>query len=117
MKRHTFIERFGFAWAGLWLAARTERNFQIEIAIAAGVAVALAVVRPAAIWWALAALSGGLVLAAELFNTALEILADRLHPDTHPKIGAAKDVAAAAVLIACCAALGTAAAFVISRMG
>ncbi len=38
-------------------------------------------------------------------NTALEHLADRLHPELHPSIRAAKDCAAAAVLIASIAAV------------
>jgi diacylglycerol kinase (ATP) len=46
-----------------------------------------------------------LVWSAEAFNTALEELADALHPERDPGIGRAKDVAAAAVLIA---ALGAA---------
>ena len=46
-----------------------------------------------------------LVWSAEAFNTALELLADVLHPARHAGIGRAKDVAAAAVLIA---ALGAA---------
>jgi len=41
-----------------------------------------------------------LVWSAEAFNTALEQLADAVHPEQHPGIGRAKDVAAAAVLIA-----------------
>ena len=43
--------------------------------------------------------------AAELLNTALEHLADRLHPEQHPTIQAAKDCAAAAVLVASLAAV------------
>ena len=41
-----------------------------------------------------------LVWSAEAFNTALELLADVLHPQQHPGIGRAKDMAAGAVLIA-----------------
>jgi diacylglycerol kinase (ATP) len=40
------------------------------------------------------------VWSAEAFNTALEQLADALHPERHAGIGRAKDVAAGAVLIA-----------------
>lgn len=40
-----------------------------------------------------------LVLSAEAFNTALEQLADALHPEHNPGVGRAKDAAAAAVLI------------------
>ncbi len=42
----------------------------------------------------------GLVIGAEAANTAVESLADRLHPDIHPAIRLAKDAAAGAVLIA-----------------
>lgn len=45
-----------------------------------------------------------LVWSAEAFNTALEQLADALHPQQHPGIGRAKDLAAAAVLLAAVAA-------------
>ena len=41
----------------------------------------------------------GLVLTAETFNSAIEKLADHLHPQYHPKIGLVKDLAAGAVLI------------------
>jgi len=43
------------------------------------------------------------VIAAELFNTTLEVLIDYAWPEHHPMIGRAKDVAAAAVLVAACA--------------
>jgi diacylglycerol kinase (ATP) len=52
------------------------------------------------VWWALVGLAVGLVLVAEMANTAIEALADLLHPGQHPEIGVAKDVAAGAVLIA-----------------
>jgi len=40
-----------------------------------------------------------LVIAAELINTALEHLADHLHPEQDPRIKLVKDCAAAAVLV------------------
>jgi len=49
--------------------------------------------------WCLVLLCCGAVLAAECFNTALEKLADALHPERHPLVGQAKDVAAAGVLL------------------
>lgn len=39
------------------------------------------------------------VIAAEAFNTAIELLADRISTERDPLIGRAKDMAAAAVLI------------------
>ena len=50
---------------------------------------------------------------AELFNTALETLADHLHPERHPVVGAAKDIAAAAVLVASGAAVVAGLAFAV----
>jgi diacylglycerol kinase len=50
--------------------------------------------------WALAVFAIGLVLTAELFNTAVESLVDMISPDYSQKAGFTKDVAAGAVLIA-----------------
>ncbi len=50
--------------------------------------------------WCLVALSIAFVLAAEAFNTALEHLTNLVSPEHHPLAGKAKDVAAAAVLLA-----------------
>jgi undecaprenol kinase len=71
----------------------------------------LAVLRPAPLWWALTGASAAGVLACELLNSAIERLADALHPAEHEAIRAVKDCAAAAVLIACLGALAVAVAF------
>jgi len=55
--------------------------------------------------WCLLIIAVAVVWVAEGVNTALEVLADAVHPDRHPLIGRAKDVAAAAVLIAAAGAL------------
>lgn len=54
--------------------------------------------------WCWLVLAVGLVWVAEASNSALEELADALHPGAHPGVGRAKDVAAAAVLLAAVAA-------------
>jgi diacylglycerol kinase (ATP) len=113
MKNQAFRHRLGFALAGIRTAWRNEHSFKLELAAAVAVALALLVLKPAPFWWAIAALTIGLVLAAEIFNTAVEALADRLHPELHPAIEAVKDCAAGAVLVASIAALGVAAAFVV----
>lgn len=86
-----------FAFAGLRFAWRTQANFRIEVvcaALALGVAV-----------WVRAPLAPilltcALVLSLELVNTAVEALVDLASPDLHPLAKVAKDVAAAAVLVA-----------------
>ena len=54
--------------------------------------------------WIAIALCIGFVFTAEALNSALEELADAVHPDRHPAVGRAKDLAAAAVLLAALAA-------------
>jgi diacylglycerol kinase (ATP) len=68
-------------------------------------------------WWALVLMASFLVIAAELFNTALEHLADHLHPDEHPQIGRVKDCAAAAVLMTVCGAVAVGIALVVHLTG
>ena len=105
MKNQSFLCRLGFAAAGFRTAVVTEASFRTQLLLAALAAAALAVLRPPALWVALCILASGAVLAAELINTALERLADRLHPEQHASIRAAKDCAAAAVLVASVTAL------------
>jgi diacylglycerol kinase (ATP) len=113
MKNRPFHERLRFALAGLAHAFHAEHSFRTHTLAAVVAFALLAALRPAPVWWALVALTIAAVFAAELFNTALEHLADRLHPDLHPQIKAAKDCGAAAVLVCSIAALAVAAALVI----
>ena len=48
---------------------------------------------------AVVAVCCALVIGSELLNTALERLADALHPEPNALVGAAKDAAAGAVLV------------------
>jgi undecaprenol kinase len=116
MKNRAFHHRLGYAVAGIGAAFAGENSFRLQCAAAGGVLIALLILRPAPIWWAIAAVTAAMVLAAEQFNTALERLADRLHPEVHPEIRIAKDCAAGAVLIASLGALAAAAAFLFERL-
>ncbi|WP_425146055.1 diacylglycerol kinase [Deinococcus sp.] len=97
-----WLRSAGFAFRGLAYAWRTQRNFRIECV--------LAVIALIFTLWLRAELppvllACGLVLGLELLNTALEAALDHLHPGRHPAIGAAKDAAAGAVLVASFASL------------
>lgn len=105
MKNRRFAARLGFALAGLRLVFAREKSFRVQLALAALAALAVLALRPGWLWTALVVLVAALVLALELVNSALEYLLDRLHPAHHREIGAAKDAAAAAVLVASLAAL------------
>ena len=84
---------------------RTQRNARLHLLAAALVCAAGIYFNLSRIEWLWITAAIVLVWSAEAFNTALEQLADALHPEQNPGVGRAKDVAAAAVLIA---ALGAA---------
>jgi undecaprenol kinase len=100
MKNRPFLERLGFAIVGMAAAWRRERSFRTQVMIGIAATVFTAVMAPSLIWAAVVALSIALVLALELFNTALECVIDHLHPENAPEIKLAKDIAAGAVLVA-----------------
>lgn len=112
-KNLPFSRRLGFALKGLALAVASEKSLRIQIAAVPALMLLLAVQRVEAVWWAITSLACSTVLAAELFNTALERLCDHLHPERHPGIGAVKDCAAAAVLLACLGAVAVGTALVL----
>lgn len=99
-KNRPFRVRLGFALKGLAFALRAEYSLRFQVSVFVAVVIALAILRPGPLWWALVLLASGAVLSAELFNTALEHLVDHLHPDVHPQIRIVKDCAAGAVLLA-----------------
>lgn len=95
---------FGHALRGLGWLIRSQPHARLHL-LATGLVVAagwyLEVSRGE--WWVLVLAIGG-VWTAEALNTAVEALADAVHPDHHPLVGRAKDVAAAGVLVSALAA-------------
>lgn len=116
MKNRSFPERLGFALAGLRHCWRGERSFRAHIVLGAMTLLAMGVICPPAIWWALVGLVIALVLAFELVNSALERLIDHLHPELHPEIGIVKDMASGAVLVISIGALIVAGALGVSLL-
>ncbi|MEK6747979.1 MAG: diacylglycerol kinase [Pseudomonadota bacterium] len=99
MKNLGFVYRLRFAIQGWRHAWAQETSFRTQIIAALLIFAALAAWRPPLVWWALVGVMVVLVLAAELFNTALENLADVCSAQPHPAIKVAKDCAAGAVLM------------------
>ncbi len=58
-----------------------------------------------------------LILITELVNTSFEQMLERLHPEIHEQIGASKDIAASAVLLACFFALCVIVVLLLSKYG
>lgn len=99
-------ESFRHAFRGVGNLVRTQHNAWLHLAATAGVLVAGTLLGVDRHDWALLALATAGVWSAEALNTAVEFLADALHPDPHPLVGRAKDAAAAGVLLASAGALG-----------
>jgi diacylglycerol kinase len=92
------------ALQGLSYAIRHELNFQIEVACGV-IAIVLGIVLSITqLEWLVLILMIGLILGLELVNTGFERLADVNTPRFSPQIKIAKDVSAAAVLLASIAA-------------
>jgi diacylglycerol kinase len=96
---HTMLASFGHAFAGLWYAARTQRNMRIHLAVALLATILGLYLRLHPTRWALLALTIGFVIVAELFNTVAEAAMDAATVHYHPLVKIAKDVAAGAVLL------------------
>ena len=95
----SFRKSFLFAIQGFRTAVRTERN--IKVMIGGGVAAIVAgfVVGLYPLSWAIVLVCCGVVISAELLNTAVETVVDLVSPEFHPLAGRAKDIAAAAVWV------------------
>lgn len=104
-KADSFWESFGYAREGLKHCVKMERNFRIHMVMGV-IAFFLGVfLRLTTAELAILLLLIGLVLIAEMLNTALENLVDLCTEDFHPLAKVVKDVAAGAVLLLCAVAV------------
>jgi diacylglycerol kinase len=94
------VRKFTDAFRGLARAVRTQSSFAVHLAVAAAVVAVAAILRVTPVEWCLLVAAIGGVLAAELFNTAVEALSRALDAGHHPRIRDALDIASAAVLVA-----------------
>lgn len=94
-----FIAGFGYAFAGLWYALRTQRNARVHLAMAILVTLAGVLLHVSPVEFAILYVAIAGVFIAEMFNTVCEICVDLAKPDYHPLAKIAKDVAAGAVLL------------------
>lgn len=90
----------GYAIKGAWILIKTEHSIQVQVVISILVTVAGFYFDITKTEWMFQIFAIGLVLSTEGLNSAIEGIADFIHPDFHSKIGYIKDVAAGAVLFA-----------------
>lgn len=97
----SFKRSFLFALQGFRFALATERNIRVMLGGGAFAVVMGLILRLDAVSWAIVFVCCGVVLAAELVNTAVETVVDLVSPEFHPLAGRAKDIAAAASWVLC----------------
>jgi diacylglycerol kinase (ATP) len=101
------ILSFKFAINGILYLVKSQHNFWIHLFAAVVVVAAGFVFEVSATEWLVLILTIGSVLAAEAFNTAIELMVDKISPEYNKTAGLIKDVAAGAVLIMAIAAVVT----------
>jgi diacylglycerol kinase len=94
------LRAFSYAFTGLRTFFAETFHAKIHLVAALGVVVCGVWLGASAFEWAILLLCIALVFVAEMINSSLEYLVDLAQPNPHPLAKKAKDVAAAAVLIA-----------------
>jgi diacylglycerol kinase (ATP) len=103
-----FTGRFksmGFALKGAIKLITTEHSIMVQSTLAVGLIIAGLYFNISHEEWMFQTLAIGLVLSIEGLNTAVEKVADFIHPEFHHKIGFIKDIAAGAVFFAAMTAI------------
>ena len=94
------LKSVGFAFKGAVLLLKTEASIKIQFTLGIIVTIAGFYYNISTTEWLIQLLAIALVMCAEGVNTAIEAIADFIHPEHHEKIGLIKDIAAGAVFIA-----------------
>ena len=99
------IKAVKFAAKGFWILITTEKSIITEVVIGIIMTIIGFLMNISATEWIFQIFAIGIVLVAESLNTAIEKIADFIHPDYHKKIGLIKDVSAGAAFFAAIFAL------------
>ena len=103
-----FTGRFksmGFALKGAIKLITTEHSIMVQSSLAVVLIIAGLYFNISREEWMFQTLAIGLVLSIEGLNTAVEKVADFIHPEFHHRIGFIKDIAAGAVFFAAMTAI------------
>lgn len=89
-----------YAFRGLMILVKTERSIQLQLIITGIVTIAGFYYNISKTEWMIQLIMVAVVMSIEGVNTAIEYIADFIHPDYNRKIGIIKDIGAGAVFIA-----------------
>lgn len=99
------FKSMGFALKGALKLITTEHSVMVQFSIAILLIFAGFYFEISSTEWLVQTLAIGLVLSIEGLNTAVEKVADFIHPEFHERIGFIKDIAAGAVFFAAMTAI------------
>ncbi|WP_322550022.1 diacylglycerol kinase family protein [Flavobacterium psychraquaticum] len=99
------LKSMGFALKGAIKLITTEHSVMVQSSLALLMIIAGFYFGITRFEWMFQILVFGLVLAVEGLNTAVEKIADFIHPEYHERIGFIKDIAAGAVFFAAMTAI------------
>ena len=90
---------------GICIAIRSERNLRMHLVAAILVLLLGIICKLSSGEWALLCIVIGIIITAELFNSAIELISNFISPGHHKEIEKIKDISAGAVLVAAIAAV------------
>lgn len=111
-KDNTFLtgrlKSVGYAYKGMIKLITTEHSVMVQSSVGVLMAIAGIYFNITTTEWMMQIFALGLVLSIEGLNTAVEKIADFIHPEYHEKIGFIKDIAAGSVFFAALTAMAVA---------
>ena len=99
------LKSISFALKGAYKLITTEHSIMIQFSIGILLVIAGFYFHISREEWMIQTLAFGLVLGIESLNTAVEKIADFIHPEFHERIGFIKDIAAGAVMFTAIASI------------
>ena len=99
------IKSFTFAFQGAKKLITTEHSIMVQFSLGIIMTIVGFYFGISKTEWLFQTMAIGLVLSVEGLNTAVEKIADFIHPNFHKKIGFIKDIAAGAVFFAALTAI------------
>lgn len=116
-RKRSWPRKFRDAFRGVWLGVRGQSSFRVHFFFTALVIVCAASMQVPLAQWCLLLLCIALVITAEMFNSALEVLAKAITDKQDPHLADALDIGSAAVLVASIGAVIVGSIIFIHRLG
>jgi diacylglycerol kinase len=102
IKKHgfaRFLRSWSYSFDGLKYAYKYEQSMLIHVVVTIAVVAANIILKVSGMHWLITIMAIGMVLAAELINTAIEAVVDMVTLDIHPLAKIAKDCGSAATFV------------------